>query len=309
VRHAPLRAGLTALAVLALSACSDDGTPDSTATVASGDPAACPGEVLDVVVSVAAWSDVVQRLGGDCATVTTIAASPADVPDDVVPADRAAFDAADLVVVNGARYDGWAAEAAAEADGDPVVVTAAEVAGPGAGRPDPQLWYEPEVVPDVAAAVTRELAGLSPDAAPYFEAQHTAWTAELQPYVAAVTALRDGAAGRTGATMLAAWSPMARAIGLAEETPSGFLRSLRSGSEPSPDDVAEFETALREGSVDVLVRDGEGGGETADRLRDVAEDAGVPVVELTAFPPEDGAFVEWQVDQLTALSEALAAED
>ena len=309
MRHASLRAGLAVLALLAASACSDDGAPDSEATVASGNPAACPGEVLDVVVSVAAWSDVVRRLGGDCATVTTIAASPAGAPGGGAPADRAAFAAADLVVVNGARYDRWAVEALADSDGDPVVVTAAEVAGPGAARPDPQLWYAPQVVPDVATAVTRELSTLSPDAAPYFDAQHTAWTAELQPYVAAVTAVHDRAAGRTCATTLTAWGPMARAVGLAEGTPSGFLRSLRSGSEPAPEDVDAFETALREGAVDVLVQDGAAdGGTAAARLRDVAEDAGVPVVEVTEFPPEDGAFVEWQVTQLAALSEALAED-
>ena len=102
---------------------------------------------------------------------------------------------------------------------------------------------------------------------------------------------------------------MARALGLTEETPSGFLRSLRSGAEPSPEDVGAFEAALREGAVDVLVRDGETDSDTADRLRDVAEDAGVPVVEITEFPADDGAFVEWQVAQLDALSEALAGED
>jgi zinc/manganese transport system substrate-binding protein len=305
VRHAPLRAGLTVLALLAASACSDDGAPDSEATVASGDPAACPGEVLDVVVSVAAWTDVVSRLGGDCATVTTISPSPAGPPDDVVAADRAAFGSADLVVLNGARYDQWAVEALEDADGDPVVVTAAEVSGTDAARPDPQLWYAPEAVPEVAAAVTRELAALSPDAAPYFDAQHTAWTAELQPYVAAVAALREGAAGHTGATTLAAWGPMARAVGLAEGTPSGFLRSLRSGSDPAPEDVDAFEAALREGSVDVLVQDGAADDDIAARLRDVAEDADVPVVEVTEFPSEDD-FVEWQVTQLAALAEALA---
>ena len=309
MRHAPLHAGLAVLALLGASACSDDGAPDSEATVASGDPAACPGEVLDIVVSVAAWSDVVRRLGGDCATVTTIAASPAGAPDDVVPSDRAAFAAADLVVVNGARYDQWAVEALEDSAGDPVVVTAADVAGPDAARPDPQLWYAPQVVREVAAAVTRELATLSPDASPYFDAQHTAWTAELQPYVAAVAAVREGAAGHTCATTLTAWGPMARAIGLAEETPSGFLRSLRSGSDPAAEDVDAFEAALREGAVDVLVQDGAADSGTAARLRDVAEDAGVPVVEVTEFPPEDGAFVEWQVTQLAALSEALAEDD
>jgi len=294
------------LALLAATACSDDGAPDSEASVASGDPAACPGEVLDVVVSVAAWSDVVSRLGGDCATVTTITDSPAGPSDDALAADRAAFGSANLVVVNGARYDPWAVEAIADSGGDPVVVTAAEVSDPDAARPDPQLWYAPEAVPEVAAAVTRELAALSPDAAPYFDAQHTAWTAELQPYLAAVATLRERAPGHTGATTLTAWGPMARAVGLAEGTPSGFLRSLRAGSDPAPEDVGAFEAALREGSVDVLVQDGAADDPTAVRLRDVAEDAGVPVVDVTEFPPEDGTFVEWQVTQLAALAEALA---
>ncbi|WP_158544839.1 zinc ABC transporter substrate-binding protein [Blastococcus sp. TF02-9] len=308
MRHAPLRAGVTVLALLAASACSADRAPGSEATVASGDPAACPGEVLDVVVSVAAWSDVVRRLGGDCATVTTIAASPAGVPDDVVPADRAAFAAADLVVLNGARYDRWAVRALEASDGDPVVMTAADVADDDAARPGPQLWYAPDVVPAVAEAVTRELAALSPDAAPYFDAQHTAWTAELQPYLAAVAALREGSAGHTCATTLTAWGPMARAVDLADATPSGFRRSLRSGSEPAPEDVEAFETALRAGDVDVLVHDGAAEGTTADRLRDIAEDAGVPVVEMTAFPPDDDGFVDWQVTQLAAVAEALAEE-
>ena len=308
MRHAPLRAGLTVLALVAASACSDDGAADSEATVESGDPAACPGEVLDVVVSVAAWSDVVRRLGGDCATVTTIASSPAGAADDVVPADRAAFAAADLVVVNGARYDQWANEAVEDYDGDPVVVAAAEVAGGDEARPDPQLWYAPPVVPEVAAAVSKELAALSPDAAPYFDAQHTAWTAELQPYVAAVAELREGSAVHTGATTLTAWGPMARAVGLAEGTPTGLLRSLRSGSEPAPEDVDDLEAALRSGDVDVLVQDGATDDGTADRLRDVAEDAGVPIVEVTEFPSEDGGFVEWQVSQLAALAEALAED-
>jgi len=160
----------------------------------------------------------------------------------------------------------------------------------------------------VAGEVARELAALSPDAAPYFDAQHTAWTAELQPYLAAVAAVREGAAGHTGGTTLTAWGPMARHLGLAEGAPSGFLRSLRAGSAPAPEDVDAFATALREGDVDVLVHDGSADGGTAARLRDIAEDAGVPVVEVTEFPPEDGAFVEWQMTQLDALAEALAEE-
>jgi zinc/manganese transport system substrate-binding protein len=303
VRHAFLSA-LSVLALLALPACSDDGAPGGTATVVPGDPAACPGEVIDVVVSVAAWGPVVQRLGGDCANVTTIAGAAAELPR----ADRALVAAADLVVVNGVRYDEAAIEVAEAAPGDPVVLSAAEVVGSAAQRRDPYLWYEPVAVPEVGAAVARELADLSPDAAPYFDAQHLAWTAELQPLQEAVAALRSEVAGRTYAATRPLYGRTADAVGLVDGTPGEYLRSVRSGDAPSPDAVTAFESALRGGTVAVLIQDGSAEGALQERLREAAGDGEVPVVEITEGPPEDVAFVEWQLAQLTSLAEALAED-
>ena len=47
-------------------------------------------------------------------------------------------------------------------------------------------------------------------------------------------------------------------------------------------------------------------GTVPDQLRAAAERAGVPVVEVSESPPDaKGSFVAWQVDQLTALADAL----
>lgn len=300
MRHAILRAGLPVLALLTLTACSGDDAAESEAAVSSGDASACPGEVLDVVVSVGAWGDVVRQLGGDCATVTTIAPE-AEAPAEVAPADREAFTAADLVVVNGARLDGWAADAAAAA-GDPVVVSAAEVAGAVGQVRDPHLWYDPAVVPEVAREVALELARLSPDAAPYFDAQHTAWTTALQPWLEAVEALRAASDGRAFAATGNAFDRLADAVGLTDATPSGYARTVRTGGEPTRGELAEFETALRGGAVDVLVQVGD---DLPDGLDDAADEGEVPVVAVTETPDEDTPFVEWQLAQLGALAEAL----
>lgn len=306
MRHATLRAGLTALVVLALPACSGDAAPGSEAAVSSGDPGTCPGDILDVVVSVGAWADVVRSLGGDCATVTTIAPS-ADAPAELVPADRASFGAADLVVLNGGGYDDWASDAVADGAGSPVVVSAEQVGGTDAPGRDPHLWYEPAVVEAVAVVVADEMALLSPDAAPYFDAQHTAWTAGLQPWLTSVAELRERATGRTVATTDGVFGRMAGAVGLRDLTPPGYLRAARTGA-PSPEDVAALEELLRSGAVDVLVEDGEDEDGVHDRLREAAADADVPVVEVAAAPDGDAPFVEWQLGQLADLAEALADE-
>lgn len=316
---------LTALGTLALTGCSESGSTGSGAAVRSGDAEACPGEVVDVAVSVGQWSDVVERLGGACATVTTVVASSSVDPHSFEPdtADIAAFSGADLVVVNGAGYDGWAEAAVENLDPAPAVVDVAELAGLGGddhageeqhsgedghGGADPHLWYEPDVLPEVAAAVTAELGDLTPDAAGYFDEQAAAWAAELQPYLDAVESLRAGADGRTYAATETVFDRMAAALGLEDATPEGYRRAAGNESEPAPGDLTAFEAALADGSVDVLVYNAQTRGSIPEQLRAAAEDAGVPVVEVTESPTDaDGSFVAWQVAQLSALSDALRA--
>jgi zinc/manganese transport system substrate-binding protein len=307
-RTTTVPAALAAVAVLGLTACGGGAGSDTGASVASGDPSACPGDVVDVVVSVGQWGDVVRGLAGDCATVTTIIASGAIDPHDFDPstADLAAFSGADLVVLNGAGYDHWAEDAVAAADPGPAVVSAADVAGvPDAGA-DPHLWYDPTAVQRMSAAVTRELSRLSPDAAPYLGGQADAWQAELQPYLAAVAQLRSTATGHTYAATETVFDRMAAAVGLTDVTPAGYRRSASNGSEPAPGELTAFEAALADGTVDVLVYNTQTSGNVPEQLRSAAEDADVPVVEVTESPADAmGSFVAWQLDQLEALSEAL----
>lgn len=297
----------TSLAVAALSGCSG-GVPDDVTAVASGDPSLCPGDVVDVLVSVGQWGDMARRLGGDCANVTTVVASGAVDPHDFQPdtGDLAAFSDADLVVLNGGRYEEWAEDALAALDREPVVVSAAEVAG-ASGYEDPHLWNDPRVVQETAAAVTEQLRELSPDALDYFNRQELTWQEELRPYLEAVAELRSTAAGATFAATEGVFDRMAETIGLVDVTPEGYRRAAGDGSEPSPGDLAAFEAALTEGRVDVLIHNSGTSGSGAEQLRAVAEDADVPVVEVTESPedPEE-SFVSWQLDQLVELSEALA---
>jgi zinc/manganese transport system substrate-binding protein len=308
VRSTAVRTATAALTVLGVAACSGGGTATDDPAVATGDPAACPGEVVDVVVSVGQWADVVHRLGGDCATVTTIVASGAVDPHDFDPgtADLAAFTDADLVVLNGAGYDTWASDAVATLDPRPAVVSAADVSHVPDQGADPHIWYDPEAVRTTAAAITGELSALSPDSADYLADQATAWQEDLQPYLAAIDSLRATAAGRSFAATEPVFDRMAAAIGLVDATPEGYRRASSNDSDPAPGDLTAFEAALGDGSVDALVYNTQTSGSVPDQLRAAAERAGVPVVEVTESPADtNGSFVAWQLAQLSQLSDAL----
>jgi zinc/manganese transport system substrate-binding protein len=305
-RPTAVRTAALALTTLGLTACTG-GSGDGS-TVATGDPAACPTDVLDVVVSVGQWGDITRTLGGDCATVTTIVASGAVDPHDFDPgtADLAAFSGADLVVLNGAGYDTWAADAVATLDPEPALVNAADIARVEEGA-DPHLWYDPATVQATAAAITDELTALSPDAADYFAGQATAWQVELAPYLAAVDSLRGTAAGHTYAATEPVFDRMAAAIGLTDVSPEGYRRASSNHSDPAPGDLVAFEAALANGMADVLIYNTQTSGSVPEQLRAAADGAGVPVVEVSESPADaSGSFVAWQLAQLSELSDALA---
>ena len=301
-------AALAALAALALSACSA-GAPGRGPAVSEVDASACPGRVVDVVVSVGQWGDVVRQLGGACATVTTIVASAAVDPHDFEPgtAALAAISDADLVVLNGAGYDHWAENAVDTLDPAPPVVSAAHAADVAASGVDPHLWYSPDVVQRMSGAVGRALSRLAgTKAAGYLAQRAAAWTDALAPYDDAVRNLSAVAAGRTFAATEPVFDRMAAAIGLRDVTPEGYRRASSNDSEPAPADLTGFEAALADGKVDVLIYNTQTSGTVPAQLRAAAGRGRVPVVEVSESPPDaQGSFVAWQLTQLTELSDAL----
>lgn len=82
---------------------------NSTAPVAlgSGQPDSCD-VTFNVVASVNQWGSLAQQLGGSCAAVTSLINSTSADPHDYepTPADLAKLSRADIVVLNGAGYDG-----------------------------------------------------------------------------------------------------------------------------------------------------------------------------------------------------------
>jgi len=318
-----LAAGLLLAVPFALSACgtSDDTAPASTAAQA-GD---CPTEPVEVVVSVDQWGKIVSALAGACADVTTVLSGSSVDPHDFepTPSDAAAFEGAQLVVINGGHYDEWAAKLAESTAPDAPVVDAMAILtgdheghdhegheepgheGHGDGA-NPHAWYSPVAVTDVAEAVTAKLTELAPAAGEYFSARNTEFTAAMQPYRDLIAEIKAGATGKSYAATESLFDDMAAELGLANRTPPGYQVASSNESDPSPADLDAFLRLLSDRGVDVLIYNTQTEGSVPPQLRAAAESAGVPVVNVTETPaPGAPTFEAWQVDQLTALAEAL----
>jgi len=312
-RSTPLVAALVVTLGGALAAC---GTGQSTpspssstaaASTSTGSAAACPTAPVDVVVSVDQWGDIVSELGGACARVKTILASSSVDPHDYEPspADAASFAGAKMVVVNGVDYDAWATKLAASSAAGAPVVDAAEVTKTADGA-NPHLWYSPSAVTAVADAVTAELSKLDPQASSYFGDRRAAFTTALKPYDDLIAKIKAGASGKSYAASEGIFDYQAQALGLVDKTPDGYQRASANESDPSPADIAAFTSLLSGKQVDVLIYNTQTEGSIPEQIRSAAEQAGVPVVDVTeTVPPGQTSFEAWQDGQLTALAKAL----
>jgi zinc/manganese transport system substrate-binding protein len=308
---------LTLLTPGLLAGCGAD-KPSATGADAAGD---CPTSPVDVLVSVDQWGDIVSQLGGDCAQVRTVLAGSSADPHDYEPApsDAIAFEGAQLVVVNGGHYDAWAAKLAASSAPDAPLISAVDLdsddtdhdhSHDGAHDHDhagnPHAWYRPASVAALADAVTAELSRLSPEAETYFEARRTEFDERLRDYHALIDTLRAEAAGKTYAATETVFDEMAAAAGLQDRTPAGYQAAASNETDPSPADLAALLGLLEGGGVDVLIVNTQTEGAVPDQVRGAARAGGVPVVEVTeTVAPGSDSFQAWQVDQLTALAEAL----
>ena len=231
--------------------------------------------------------------------VTTIVSGSTADPHDYepTPADTVEFEGADLVVVNGLTTTSGPSKAVDNAGGAPVVVDAGRTVGLRDGD-NPHVWYGPEYVREVAAAVTTGLGDLAPEAREYFDRQQAEWQATMEPYddrIASVSAAASGQGLRRHRAGVRLHGRRGRprrpdADGLPERGP-------RTNPTPLPADIAAFEQLLEGGEVDVLIVNSQTEGPTPKRLRSIAEQADVPVVEVTeTVPPGSDGFVDWQVE-------------
>jgi zinc/manganese transport system substrate-binding protein len=293
-----LRAGVaTVLAVALLAGCARTGT------VASGGR-------IQVVAAESFWGSIASELGGDRARVTSIVSNPATDPHDYepTPADGRALAVAQLAVVNGAGYDGWASKLlAANPSSGRVVLSVGDLVGVRSGG-NPHRWYSPRDVERVIRAITAGYRRLDPKHAAYFDARGQALeTVGLGAYHRLIAQIRRRYAGTLVGASESIFAPMAEALGLRLITPGGFLAAISEGTDPTAADKATTDRQIATRSIRVWVYNRQNATPDVQRLNSAARRAGVPVTTITETPvPADATFQAWQVAQLDALERALA---
>ena len=286
--------------IVVLSAC---GSSSSTSAPGSG------GRV-EVVAAENFWGSIATQVGGDHAHVTSIISNPNTDPHsyEPTPPDGRALAQAQYVVVNGAGYDPWAPKLVdANPSSSRRVLTIADLAGRKEGD-NPHMWYSPSIVTRVVDRVATDLSAADPADAAYFSQQATnVKTVKLLQYNQLRAAIAQQYAGvKVGATESIV-EDLAADLKLDLVTPTGYMRAISEGTDPTADDKATFDHQVGEHTIQVLVFNRQNSTPDIQALVDKATSKGIPVVPITeTLDPATASFQDWQTAQLVALQTALA---
>ena len=92
---------------------------------------------------------------------------------------------------------------------------------------------------------------------------------------------------------------------MVDQTPRGFLTAIEDDTDPSAADLAATLETVSGRQVDFLAFNTQTSTAVTTRVRDAAEAAGVPVVDLTETLPEGTDFLTWMTGVVDDLGAAL----
>jgi ABC-type Zn uptake system ZnuABC Zn-binding protein ZnuA len=291
--------GLTALALI-VGGCTGAGASPDTA-----------GEDLRVVATTTVFADLIEQVGGDLVTVTSLVPKGGVVETfDPTPADLRAVADADLIVMNGLGLDDWLTPVLEDSGTAAAIVVLAEdlpgVTYQSGDSPDepanPHLWLNVRFAMRYVDRIVEGLALADPTNAHRYRSGGSDYLQRLEALDMEVTARINAipASDRIIVSFHEAFPYLAAAYGL---TIVGTIVDAP-GQDPSAGEIAALVEAIRSSGAKAIFSEAQFDPELAQT---VADEAGV-VVETNLYNDSLGdapvdtyeGLIRWDVDRIVA---------
>ncbi|GBR46747.1 ABC transporter substrate-binding periplasmic protein [Neokomagataea tanensis NBRC 106556] len=250
------------------------------------------------------WCNIVAQIGREHVQTDAIIGTVGIDPHELnpTPAMARVLAQADFSLMNGATYDDWAAPFLTQA---PVHLNIAEETGwvPGA---DAHMFLDPQIVRRVAQRVTEFLQRRSPQNMADFSSGLRTFLSEVDHVQQRLEALRLAhnhvvyAATETQGTALLAQAGF-------QLMDRRYAQAIAQHTGPAPHDEASLELALQAHKVAFFVVNPSVQAPQIEHLKALAQEGGVPVIEVGETLPQGISWQAWVMQILDQTDKALNA--
>ena len=256
------------------------------------------------------YANVIGQIGGRYVEVTAVLSNPNTDPHsfEASPSVAAGLSAAQLIVQNGAGYDTFMSTIeAASPNPKRKVIDVQKTLGLPDSTPNPHLWYNPDTMPAVAKAITRDLSGLDPARAPYFRANLASFDRSLKPWLQAIARFRAGHPHTPVASTEPVADYMLEAAGTDNATPWALQADIMNGVDPAPEDITLQDSLFTGHKVKVFLYNEQVADSITQSFLELAKKNGIPVVGVYETMPTPGYdYQTWMLAEVRALERAVA---
>lgn len=261
---------------------------------------------ISVVAAENFYGDLAKQIGGKHVDVSSILSNPDDDPHlfEVSPSTARALSHAQIVIYNGVDYDPWMDKLlAVSGEAGRSVIVAAKLIGAKKGD-NPHLWYDPATFPAVADALEADLAKRDPADAADFRANLAAFKQSFARVVGQISEIKAKNKGTVVTATEPVFGYMAQALGFTMLN-YPFQVAIMNDAEPSPSQVAAFETSLKSGKVKILFYNRQVTDRTTEHLLALAKADKVAVIGVSETEPKGEDIQQWFGGQLDEIRHVL----
>jgi zinc/manganese transport system substrate-binding protein len=268
-------------------------------------PAGAAAESIKIVAAENFYGDVAKQIGGGAVDVVSILSNPDQDPHlfEASPSVARDISNARIVIANGADYDPWIDTLlSASPSQNRKVIVVANLAGKKAGD-NPHLWYNPQNVIVMARELSSTLAAEDTANKAVYPRRLADFEASLRPVTQQIGQIKSRYAGTPVAATEPVFGYMFEALGM-DVKETSFQNSVMNDTEPSASDVAAFENDLKNHKLRLFVYNSQATDPAADRLKSLAEAAGIPVVGATETQPNGQTYQSWMMSEVAEVGKA-----
>lgn len=252
------------------------------------------------------YGDIAKQIGGVHVDVTTILSNPDQDPHsfELTPSVGYALTKAQLVIINGVGYDAWADRLLSyQTQNRPKIILAQDILGKKMGD-NPHLWYDIDGMQKLSQYLAKQYIDLMPENRNLFEANLAQFSNQLTQIKKRIETIKSQHLGLFVAATEPVCGIMVEKLGF-EMGEQNFQWVIMNGGEPSPRQVAQFEDDLRQKKIKLLFYNAQVITPETDRLKQIANQANIPIIGVSETMPEGMSYQQWMNDTLSKIEVAL----
>lgn len=252
------------------------------------------------------YGDIAKQIGGVHVDVTTILSNPDQDPHsfELTPSVGYALTKAQLVIINGVGYDAWADRLLShQTQNRPKIILAQDILGKKMGD-NPHLWYDIDGMQKLSQYLAKQYIDLMPENRNLFEANLAQFSNQLTQIKKRIETIKSQHLGLFVAATEPVCGIMVGKLGF-EMGEQNFQWVIMNGGEPSPRQVAQFEDDLRQKKIKLLFYNAQVITPETDRLKQIANQANIPIIGVSETMPEGMSYQQWMNDTLSKIEAAL----